>query len=169
MEKYIREGGDFVREIKFRAWDEKNKRWYKDSDPDCVLEFDGSITQINVVGEYDGELFYSFDDKKGLILVQYTGLKDKNGKEIYEGDILRTWEQEEYVPDRDSGGGIVGYDKIDGFSQLGIVSYHSASFIYTTKKHLKGRKEEINIPIDWLQDFVIAGNIFENPELLEEK
>ena len=131
-----------MREIKFRAWDEKNKRWYKDSDPDCVLEFDGSITQINVVGQYDGELFYSFDDKEGLILVQYTGLKDKNGKEIYEGDI------------------IFHHHRKEEYRLQGVVRYEEqwAGFYFAENRGMnKNTKYEV------------LGNIYENPELLEKK
>ena len=165
MEKYIREGGDFVREIKFRIFDGNEMR-YINKDSEFQIVFGNYNNTWSVWDEFNE---IADGDTSECKLMQYVGLKDKNGKEIYEGDILRTWEQEEYVPDRDSGGGIVGYDKIDGFNQLGIVSYQPASFMYTTKKHLEGREQEINIPIDWLQDVVVAGNIYENPDLLEEK
>ena len=134
-----------MREIKFRAWNEKKKRWHKDSDPDCVLEFDGSITQINVVGQYDGELFYSFDDKKGLILAQYTGLKDKNGKEIYEGDIVK-------ISDHPFEGSIT----VNGKYEIGYNDYMElvcgSWLLFRMKNYCE-----------------VIGNIYENPELLEEK
>ena len=89
----VREVGE-MREIKFRAWDIAEKRMF----------------QVNPVHWEEESACRAGDDylanakMVGWELMQYTGLKDKNGKEIYEGDIVRRkvkrddWYPEQYMP-----------------------------------------------------------------------
>ena len=112
------------REIKFRAWDTKNN---------CY-------EQGNLLFEIKGPT-----PKDRWELEQYTGLKDKNGKEIYEGDICK--DQRGYV------GKIVWVPNEAGF---GFYEYHV-------------RDDGFGLgcmPLSRLR-LEILGNIHENPELLE--
>lgn len=156
-----------MREIKFRAWTESEKVLVDVLSINFKEKTVRLPIQTPAIAEYWWkETTWNFED---VILMQYTGLKDKEGKEIYEGDILRVWREDEYIPNRDSGEGIVDYDCESGFLQIGNVGFEGCSFDYSTVKTLKGRHEEIHIPIDWLDNYKVIGNIYENSELLGVK
>lgn len=107
------------REIKFRAWNEKTKRFTKDSD----------------------NAYLSRNDS-GIICEQYTGLKDEDGKEIYEGDIVTLncyWEE---VEPRDCC--VITFE--DGCFRVGDAFENEAG--------------------KYLKEYRLAGNIHENPDLL---
>ena len=68
-----------MREIKFRAWSVQHNRWINFSQDIAFDTFDQPYDVLELCDK----------ENTGIIWEQYTGLKDKNGKEIYEGDLLR--------------------------------------------------------------------------------
>ncbi len=114
-----------MRAIKFRAWD----------------TFDKKMVYFSL-----GEGIRLHD----RVITQFTGLLDKNGKEIYEGDILATYEGEEM-----------------GWYSAGQVYWweDSASFILADKETYMSEDEYADDPQEW-NDYEVIGNIYETPELL---
>jgi uncharacterized phage protein (TIGR01671 family) len=133
------------RELKFRAWDSKDEKMFI---PDYITN-EGLIMCHN---EYECPSFHPNDtNEHPLILMQYTGLKDKNGKEIYEGDITN-------------------YGIIKWFNELcwdGSGSCHPGFYFKNGGIHQEN--DENYIDMDWHigfeDDIEIIGNIYENPEL----
>jgi uncharacterized phage protein (TIGR01671 family) len=133
-----------MREIKFRAWDsEENK----------MIEWDDTFfSDMSPVTRWSS--YFSFIDMQ---LMQFTGLKDRNGKEIYEGDILTA----PYYPFQDDG----------KYNYHGVIEWidELASF-YMTKRlansEKRGISDGISEQIDDISNFEVIGNIYEIPELL---
>lgn len=126
-----------MREIKFRAWDKEKKMWTNWKCYDNMFYFMDKNTGV----------WIRDDEFKRFILLQYTGLKDKNGKGIYEGDIVNCKEYE-------CCGEIVWDEDVPAF------------MFDVLEKNGDFYSEWLNEYVDVIE---IVGNIYENPELLESR
>lgn len=141
--------------FRFRIWDKPISKIYYDT----ALGF----TQNNSVGFWarantpNYYIDYTGDRLKDIEIMQCTGIKDNNGKLIFEGDILKV------TGSRDASGyGVVEY------LQAGCQFFINGYLDYPSPYHPR-RKGEFYQPLqEWLCTKVI-GNIYENPELLEDK
>lgn len=132
------------RQIKFRAWDGK-EMWYQ-GDKDTCLVFFGQKGRIPFGIYNDAESRRLMTGDRNAIfnapaeILQFTGLKDKNGKEIYEGDICEG---------HSDGVGVITWTDFDG----------GYDYVFD---------DEANVGIWEVKGIKIIGNIYENPELLPQ-
>ena len=97
------------REIKFRVWDVGNKEMLEVQELDFEPTFHGGRIAIRP------DQYSDYFDPEDMILMQYTGLHDKNGKEIYEGDRVYIVPEDEYGEvkwDNETARFVVIYDDI---------------------------------------------------------
>lgn len=120
-----------MREIKFRAWDKNNNKMLIDTN----LMFPAISLSGNIIAYRGDEQMHN---TKHLLLMQYTGLKDKNGVEIYEGDVMS--------------------DEMGEDSEVGKVVFVDGAFRLETDDTLFEPEE--------VATFNVIGNVYNNPELL---
>ena len=136
-----------MREIKFRAWDKDIQTFVP------IMDFTKNIKEAiyrklgkEVVSSNDGVENLAILLNSNVDIIQYTGLKDKNGKEIYEGDILL------YLTKTKT-----------------VVSYKNGAFVRSYRNSNMYLLYDSLAVDGCLEDYEVIGNIYENPELLEEE
>ena len=131
-----------MRDIKFRCWDTENKE---------MLE----VQELDYEDSYNGQpmirttMYSDYFDTEDMILMQYVGLKDKNEKEIYEGDIVKF----RFKDDREEFPDLIGY-----------IEYQTTF----TAFRIMSNQGSFKIDITEIKFIEVIGNIYENPKLLEE-
>lgn len=158
-----------MREIKFRAWHKEKK----------II---GNVLGIDILHK---EMFFSNEnvncyehaDFKDIELMQYTGLKDKNNKEIYEGDILLSSDENGiFLISIDFGYPNIEYSNmLTGFQIKTEITLSNSQYFEYFSNNLIELISKYNIPIKednntkYISDgWWILGNIYENPELIKE-
>lgn len=124
-----------MREIKFRAWDKLGKEMFRV----IMLSFPVGEKRIIVSGRGGS----TDTENNDCILMQFTGLHDKNGKEIYEGDIIQC----------KCAGGLLKFEIV---WEEKDARFNRKDTIYLSGGVTSGEGTEV------------IGNIYENPELLKE-
>ncbi len=150
-----------TREIKFRAWDNKGKFWYP---AETMKDFFNYLSEKFTI-------LADWFNKDAISLEQYTGLKDKNGKEIYEGDIVNL---AYYVKPH----GKKRWNKTyphKGSKDIHVVDFEDGYFKFNQEdKDGYGSELAFSDYGEWegrdckyKYEAEVIGNIHENPDLLE--
>ena len=127
-----------MKEFKMKAWLKKEKKMVAIIGIDFNYEYIRYTEDDNLFNEN-----YKTAESKNIELLQFTGLKDNGGQELYEADVIK------FNDGIDDIYGLISYDDEDGTYR---VSYENIT------EHLS----------DLEGDFEIVGNIFENPDLHEQ-
>lgn len=126
---------------KFRAWDTTNKEMFKDT---FAITESGQVVVVEQDFVTDIPDYVFVDN---LVVMQSTGLKDKNGKEIFEGDVVTNGWKRQVV--------IFGTQEVE--EDFGSIRIYRGFNLY-----LGG-----GYPNAIMSEFEVVGNIYENPDLLE--
>lgn len=125
------------REIKFRFWDKENN----------IITSGYSLEELQKTAIRS---WFDVETPRQVELMQYTGLKDKNGKEIYEGDIIQMW-----VGTKPVTVGNITWGGWQYVVRMEVVGKDKTNYFGYNSEDIDPEKIEI------------IGNIYENPDLLK--
>lgn len=134
-----------MREFKFRIWDTVDNKWLFGYDYESLGGF-SLLGEVVLFGEISSIPLGRLNDVR---VMQFTGLKDKSGKEIYEGDIVRISDDDEQTDTE--------------------VYFYGGGLVVEWSNHFNMGESDITT-VGWAQDegleFEVIGNIYQNPKLL---
>ena len=158
---------DFQHRTKFRLWFDKDKRWihgpHERNDLDGVNLFGETI----ILGAFmDG---ISIEDLNDCVSLQFTGIRDKNGKDIFEGDIVAATVNQAYghwgenlPPNWITRHFVVIYDETQASYQSRYIDWFRTCAGSDDGKPVGGLLSQRTASQEW----EVIGNVFDNPELL---
>lgn len=149
-------GDEGMREIKFRAWDKYTEEMWNVE----TLHIEDEYVDLFKTNIYEKPLENPWAKISDVILMQYTGLKDKNGVEIYEGDIVRVFDAKQINRLGRDGAYVDAY--LDELDEVDFIVFKDGGFVLN--------RTGLDVSIcQSIEEFTVIGSICETPELLETK
>lgn len=143
------------RVIKFRAWDTVKHEWFTPT----YEAYRGKLRDLSITlnGEILGRTMTSVADmtgefKRNFVLSQFTGLLDKNGKEIYEGDVLES-----------VGASYIHRDTLSFGYANGPTSQRTYGYFWSASQNALSDVDDVP------GRYEVVGNLYENPNLLQHE
>lgn len=151
--------------FKFKVWDKENKKFLHD------LSFDISYNGTLILScGIEGKKYINPNDNNRYILIQCTGLKDKNGKLIYEGDIIEvryignqiSLFKNEYSEQPET-------ERFEVFCHPEWLKFYAKNDNYRKSCEIHSLDLERILINDYNKTYEVIGNIYENKSLLESE